>query len=262
MADRTRSQAGWLAGMGLALIASVAHAQMPTTAPEEAPAKKRVTPVAAAPAGPGAAEELPWLATTTSGPEKAKGQAAATPADGGAAPKPASKKPAAKTAQKCEAQEEEGCRAATNCAWVAAIPQGDGTVTAARCAERKAQAPAKKKKPAVAAKPKPAEAPAATAAAAEKAPEAPAGAARRTTILEPRAERPPVPVTETPKAETANGEAAEAKPQTESAAAAAEAVAPAAPVVEAAPAPVTESHPSAAGAADSRPSIPGLVIVE
>lgn len=250
MADRTGPQAAWLTGMWLALFATAANAQMPTVVPEEAPATRRATPVAAAPAGAGSAEELPWLATTTAGPEKAKGSAAATPVDA-AAPNPAAKKPAAKTTQKCEAQEEEGCRAATNCAWVAAIPQGDGKVVPARCAERKVQAPAKKKKPAVAAKPKPAESPAATAA--EKAPEVKVEATPRTSILEVKGEPPPAPAPPLP-AETPKTDASQADT--------AAAVAPVAPAAETSAETDTDGPPATDRPADKPLSIPGLVIVE
>jgi len=235
------------------LIATAAHAQMPTVMPEEAPARKKATPVAAAPAGPGQAEELPWLATTTPEAEKAKGAAAANPADGGPATKPAAKKTTAKTTQKCEAQEEEGCRTATNCAWVAAIPQGDGKVVPARCAERKVQAPAKKKKPAVAAKPKPAEGPAVTAA--EKAPEVKAEATTRTSILEAKGEPPPAPAPPLP-ADTPTPEADALQAETAAAAT------PAAPTAEPQPAPDTDGHAATDRPADKPISIPGLVIVE
>ncbi len=89
-------------------------------------------------ANPPAAEELPWLAPT--GGENAK--------------KPADAPKKAKGPVKCEEQGEDDCRAAANCAWVAHIPQADGSFTPARCAEKKV--PGKEQKPkSTAAKPKP-----------------------------------------------------------------------------------------------------------
>ncbi len=94
-------------------------------------------------------EALPWLA----------------PAGAPASPEKKPAKTSSKAPVKCEEQDEDGCRTATNCAWVAHIPQADGSVTPARCAEKKVPgAPAKPKTTATKPKPKPEEKPAADAA--------------------------------------------------------------------------------------------------
>ena len=150
-----------------------ARAQTPLTPQAEAtvatPAKAPPATSATAPPKAGASEELPWLATTKP-TDAAAIKTTADKAIDAPAPKPgpvattdtspAGKPASAKTAnlpQKCEEQAEDGCRSLKSCAWVAAIPLGDGNVSPARCAERKALAPDKDKKPkpVVAAKPKP-----------------------------------------------------------------------------------------------------------
>jgi hypothetical protein len=164
---------GTLVTMTIAIGMGPARAQTPMTPQAEATvattAKAPPATSATAPPKAGASEELPWLATTKP-TDAAVIKTTADKAIDAPAPKPgpvattdtspAGKPPSAKTAnlpQKCEEQAEDGCRSLKSCAWVAAIPLGDGNVSPARCAERKALAPEKDKKPkpVVAAKPKP-----------------------------------------------------------------------------------------------------------
>lgn len=135
------------------IAATAAHAQAPWSGPDE----QSAAPPAPAAASPKTeAEDLPWLATTNSAGTPARAPSDKNPAK--AETKPGAKVDGKKTANaalKCEAQAEDGCRAVKTCAWVAAIPQPDGKMTPARCAERKVNAQEKKPKPIVAAKPKP-----------------------------------------------------------------------------------------------------------
>ncbi len=132
------------------VAASPAHAEAPWSGPEQSAAP----PAAAAPKG--ATEDLPWLANTNSTGTPAKALSDKNPAK--VETKPGAKvdsKQSANAAIKCEVRTEDDCRAVKTCAWVAAIPQADGNLISARCAERKVTAQEKKPKPIVAAKPKP-----------------------------------------------------------------------------------------------------------
>jgi hypothetical protein len=133
-----------------ALIAmlSAPHGWAQESAPPPVEAAKPAPKPAASDAG--GSEALPWLTP-------AEGAAPAASAPGAPAAATAAKpvaKMASKTPVKCEEQVEDACRAAPNCAWVAHIAQADGSVSPARCAERKIPA-ADKKKPVTASKPKP-----------------------------------------------------------------------------------------------------------
>jgi hypothetical protein len=238
---------------------------MSTVPPEQPPARK--APAAATPtAPPQAGEDLPWLAKTTTGPAPGKtdGADAKPPAAASAKPAPAKpapeKKTAAKIPQKCEEQPEDGCRALTACAWVAAIPQVDGTLKPARCSDRALQAPAKKPKPTVAAKPKPKPADPAQVVAPPVAPAmAPAG-------------DPPPPAKEakadTPPAAAKTEPAPAAVPPVAPRAEAPEKPTPPAAAPLATPAPTPVAAPAQAPIeekkteADQPLSIPGLVIAE
>lgn len=118
-------------GLFVLMLAGAMMAAVPTFAQSPSSAEPAATN-----------ESLPWLAP----PE--------TPAK-------AEKKPVkttTKTPVKCEEQDEDGCRTASNCAWVAHIQQTDGSYAPARCAEKKVPgAPAKPKTTASKPKPKPEE---------------------------------------------------------------------------------------------------------
>jgi hypothetical protein len=156
---RSRALMSGMSAVLVAVLALPVNAQTPGSPPAENPTAKSAPPKAsAAPAATGASEDLPWLATTkpaeTAPPKKA---AEKTPAKTAPTPPAASPKKSAGQVQKCADQSEDSCRGIKTCAWVAAIPLGDGNVTPARCADRKVSAADKEKKPkpAVAAKPKP-----------------------------------------------------------------------------------------------------------
>ncbi len=246
----------------ISLQTNTAMAQIPGFIPDEpAPAKTTAKPVtvadekkaAAQPTG-SAAEDLPWLATTTPGE--------AAPASGATKPSPsqqpaaAAKAPPAKPGDpktaaatpKCEEQQENSCRAMKSCAWVAAMPTADGKTTPARCAERKVFATESDKKPkAAATKPKPKPERAATAA-----PAAPAATPEPANL---QSETKPAAKPETAGVEPATTPAAAPPPPVQAQVKEQTATNPVADVAPAAAVPVPDAAPAVAKEA-AAPSAP------